>query len=84
MSNQKPSVGRIVLYTPSNNEKKALEALGNNPADKMPAVIVAVHTEHVVALKVMVNGNHPDLWKPSCQKESFEGMVLCWDWPKRS
>jgi hypothetical protein len=68
MENQMPTVGIIVNYHLTEKQKQALSDLGCNKSDVLPAVVVAVWGEtpqSAVNLKVMVDGNHPDLWVTS-------------------
>ncbi len=83
MSNQKPTVGRIVLYNPSTNENTALAQLGNNSSGQMPAIITSVWSDECVNLKVMIDGNHPDLWRTSVLLANNPGQQMSWEWPKR-
>jgi len=79
----KPTIGRIVVYNTTEEEKQALWKLGNNRQDKLPAVIVAVWGESedsCVNLKVIVDGPHPDLWKTSIQRGDQPGG---WNWPEK-
>ncbi len=74
-----PTIGRIVMYTPSEEEKKQMKAAGGNGADTLPAVIVAVWSSTTVNLKVILDGPG-DLWKTSVNLGEQETN---WNWPPR-
>jgi len=63
-----PSIGRVVLYHPTEKEKEALKELGCNKSNVLPGTIVAVWGDYptsAVNVKVQVDGKYPDLWKTS-------------------
>lgn len=74
----KPTIGRIVMYNPTKEEKETMEKNPNcNVADKLPGVVVAVWSETTINLKVMLDGQG-DLWKTSAQQGEGEGQ---WHFP---
>lgn len=88
MNEQIPTIGRIVVYNTTEAERNALRLLGCNASDELPAVIVAVWgdtPQSAINVKVMVDGNHPDLWKTSIALGSpdadgkYPGST--WHWP---
>lgn len=78
MNEQKPTVGRIVIYNTTEKEREALSMLSNNSSKQLPAVVVGVWGESCINVKVMVDGNHADLWKTSINNGDAEGN---WNWP---
>jgi hypothetical protein len=78
----KPTIGRIVIYTPSDSDKAKMEAAskikgGCNVMDKLPAVITAVWGDTCVNLKVICDGNL-DLWVTSATQGE---EPMNWNWP---
>lgn len=85
-----PSVGRIVVYNPTQKEQAALQTIGCNASKELPAVIVAVWGDQpgsAVNLKVMIDGPHADVWKTSIScataNETGEYPEGSWHWPER-
>lgn len=81
MENQKPTIGRIVIYNTTGDQQKAMVALACNNQLQLPATIVAVWSDTCVNLKVQVDGNHSDLWITSSTQGDKEGN---WNWPVRN
>ena len=88
MEKQLPSIGRIVNYNTTEDERKALKALNCNASKQLPAVIVGVWgetPESACNLKVFVDGPANDLWKTSISvKEADENGNFpegSWNWP---
>lgn len=79
----KPTIGRIVIYKLTQQDRDALKALGssnpNNGASEAPAIVVRVWGESCVNLKVMCDGEHT-LWKTSSILGELDGN---WQWPPR-
>lgn len=76
---QKPSVGRIVLFEPGEND---LAAKSNclQDGEILPAVIVRVYGDTCVNLRVLTDG--PDvLWRTSV---TFGTGPYTWCWPERT
>lgn len=77
----KPTIGRIVIYKTTEEDRKTFQALrgnGNN-VNELPAIIVNVWSDTCVNLKVI--GDAPiDLWKTSMNQGDGEGN---WNWPVR-
>ncbi len=80
-----PTIGRIVNYKLTKDEKKRIQfgkkGVISNDQPILPAVIVAVHgdqPESVVNLKVMVDGDAPDLWVTSV---GVGKKIGTWAWP---
>jgi hypothetical protein len=76
MSEQKPTIGRIVQYRPTEKERELWVVQGSNDQKELPAVIVAVWSDTVVNLKVMKDGSG-DVWQTSIEQGEGEGQ---WDW----
>ena len=76
-----PTIGIIVIYTPSEEDKAKMKAAqtngGCNVMDKLPAIITAVWSDTCVNIRVICDGNL-DLWKTSVAKgdDSFN-----WNFP---
>lgn len=87
---QTPTVGRIVNYNTTIEERKELGQNMSNESKTLPAIIVAVWGNlptSPVNLKVMVDGHARDLWKTSlsvgeldADNNEKEGN---WYWPVR-
>ncbi len=75
---QKPTVGRIVHYHPTEAEKQQIGG-GNTDADPLPAVIVRVWSDTCINLKVLTDGPN-DLWITSAM---LDGGAHTWEWPVR-
>lgn len=80
----KPTIGRVVHYKLSEQDKKDLEGanrLGfvscNTRPEVLPAVIVAVWSDTCVNLQVSLDGNK-SFWKTSVQEGDLESN---WHWP---
>lgn len=68
MNEQKPSVGRVVIYTPTKQETEFLRDHGCNHSTALPATIVSVWgdtPQSAFNVKVHVDGPAADLWKTS-------------------
>jgi len=75
----KPSPGRIVWYRPNPAEDARSSAV---PQEVLPALIVAVHSDEVVNLRVFSDGPAvTDYWKKSVRFGKEQGQ---WCWPQRS
>lgn len=80
MENQKPSIGRVVIYNTTEEDKKEMEFTPNcNVQEKLPACIVAVSNETKVNLTVVCDGEL-GLWKTSVKQGDEPGQ---WNWPPR-
>lgn len=78
MENQvKPSIGRIVVFTPSGNDSECR----HNGASEVPAIITRVFSDTVVNLKVITDGSATP-WRTSATY-SEEGTPYSWRWPQR-
>lgn len=75
-----PTLGRIVHYVPTAEERGQLNASGNN-SEVLPAIIVGVWTPETVNLKVFTDGNGPDIWATSVVYGEGERT---WSWPPRA
>lgn len=73
MADQKPSVGRVVHYKPSDSDPP------RNNAEVLPAVIVRVWSDTCVNLRVL-NDQVYDFWKTSSTLGDGAGQ---WTWPPR-
>lgn len=73
----KPTIGTVVTYNTTNDEQT--EMINNpdcNVQEKLPAIIVAVHSEESVNLKVFLDGKG-ELWVTSSLKGDDEGQWNC-------
>lgn len=84
----KATIGRIVHYNTTEQQREAMSTMGCNMQEKLPATIVAVFDNHV-NLKVHVDGGIPDLWLLSIPEKGSEydhnpiGSGGNWEWPER-
>lgn len=77
----KPSIGRIVHYKPTEAQIKEMNDHPNcNTAKVLPAIIVAVWDEQCVNLKVICDGEI-NLWVTSSKQGDGEYE---WNWPQRN
>lgn len=81
----KPTIGRIVIYKLSEQDKEQLKALGsqnpNNGADEAPAMIVRTWgSDNCVNLRVIIDGNET-LWRTSALLGDQPSQ---WRWPERA
>ena len=79
----KPTIGRIVIYNTTENEREAMRlentSGGCNVQNKLPAIIVAVWNDTCVNLKVIADGQSlSDFWKTSATQGDQDGQ---WNWP---
>ena len=81
MEEQKPTVGRIVHYYPSDDDRILMNGLaaGNTHLNQYAAIITAVWSNDLVNLKVFLDGPI-DLTNLSASLGDEHGM---WSWPKR-
>jgi hypothetical protein len=73
--NRTPKIGDVVTYNTTEQERVDMSncpPLHNNVAEKLPAVITAVWSDSLVNLKVLHDGQSPDLWKTSVQRGDEE------------
>lgn len=77
MSDQKPSVGRVVHYYD--------EAIDNqNKPGPYPALITAVHSDTCCTLGAILPWNTNVVVASSCmRKDAAGGMPRYWEWPPR-
>ncbi len=80
MSGQKPSVGRIVHYIPTEEERTGANF---NQQEKAPAVITAVWSDTLVNLQVLNDGDQSPTRKLSIQMKTETLTSSCWEWPAR-
>lgn len=73
VSEQKPSLGRIVLYRVQSNDPP------HNGSEFLPAVVVRVWSDDMLNLKVLNDGNE-DFWRTSSHRGDDAGQ---WNWPPR-
>lgn len=78
----KPTIGRVVIYNTTEEERAQAEKSQANKQEKLPATIVAVWGEEedsVINLRVTADGpSTADLWKTSIQRGDGPGQ---WNWP---
>jgi hypothetical protein len=80
----KTTIGRIVIYTPTDEQKEKMESSFSNTGkscnvqSKLPAVIVAAWNDTCVNLKVLLDGDPSDLWITSAHQGDEPGQ---WNWP---
>jgi len=83
---QKPSIGRVVHYRTTEKDEEIMKTYqqlyGCNIQSTLPAVIVGLNDDDgdTVNVKVMLDGNAPDLWVTSIQQGLEPGQ---WHWPPR-
>jgi len=73
-----PQLGQTVLYIPTQEQKDNMKSNPEicNEADKLPAIVTAVWSETCVNLKIMHDGDLPDLWETSSSQGDQERQ---WD-----
>lgn len=77
---QKPTIGQIVHYIPTRDEKLA----NNGGTSPIAAVVVAVWSDVCVNLKLITDGP-VDIWKTSVMQSAGgidEESGRCWKWPE--
>jgi len=82
---QKPTIGRIVHYHTTEDDRKYFASQSNvwhthNQAYTLPAIITAVWSDNCINIQIMVDGSGPNLWKTSVNQGVQPGM---WTWPER-
>jgi len=71
-----PTIGRIVVYTPTEKEQQQITGVGSTPQKQVPAIIVAVDKK-TVNLQVFCDG--PDCrYVPNVEEGKKAGQ---WAWP---
>lgn len=89
MNEQTPTIGRIVLYHTTEEERKAMEnsfkdrGYSQNVAKVLPAIVVAVWGSTSINLKVFVDG-YGELWKTSVNLVNSDNPEGNWEWPNIS
>ena len=77
-----PTIGRIVIYNSTKDEKEQMRLNGANIQNQLPAVVVAVWSDTCVNLKVITDGpKGTELWKTSALLGESEGN---WNWPVKA
>jgi hypothetical protein len=71
-----PTIGRIVVYTPTEKEQQQIAGRGSTPQKQVPAIIVAVEKK-TVNLKVFCDGPET-LYASKVEEGKKEGQ---WSWP---
>ena len=81
MSEPRPTIGRIVIYHCSEDQMLTQKVNDNcNVQEHLPAIIVAVHDDDCVNLKVIQDGTMEDQWLTSVVKGDDPNE---WNWPVR-
>ena len=77
---QEPTIGRIVIYRPTQEENYFLNIQNEcNLSNELPAIIVRAWNTTCVNLRVFVDGKTQyDLWKTSVIQGDEQGQ---WNWP---
>lgn len=73
---QRPTIGRIVHYHTDESDKRHMVGRAN-VVNLLPALIVAVHTDDCVNLKVFLDGSG-DIWTTQVMRGDDPGE---WNWP---
>ncbi|NOS94541.1 MAG: hypothetical protein HOP30_21730 [Cyclobacteriaceae bacterium] len=71
------SIGRVVIYKTTEDDRKSLKGAYGNQSTELPAVVVAVWNSTLVNLKVITDAP-VDIWKTSISQGDNEGQ---WNWP---
>lgn len=71
----KVTIGRIVQYNTTEEERKKMEKTGN-VVNHLPAVVTNVFGD-VINVKVFADGEGEDIWKTSIAQGDNEGE---WNW----
>ncbi|MBI9055497.1 MAG: hypothetical protein JEY96_16865 [Bacteroidales bacterium] len=75
----KTTIGRVVIYKTTEADQELMKITPNcNVAEELPALIVAVHSDECVNLKVIADGEL-DIWVTSAQKGD---EPMNWDFPE--
>lgn len=78
-----PTLGRIVIYKTTKEEREMMKTLSQNIQEELPAIIVSTWgdtPEAAFNVKVLMDGNASDLWKTSTSIGEGEGTC---HWPPR-
>ena len=73
----KPTIGRVVIYTPTEHENNHLTHHGCTASDKLAATVVGV-SEKGANLKVHPDGDLPAIYKTEVSEGAEPGQ---WSWP---
>jgi len=73
----KPTIGRIVHYRTTKDDRTVLGNTGGWEASLLPAIITATHSDTCVNIQVFADGRQ-NLWKTSVNEGDGEGQ---WSWP---
>ena len=75
----KPTVGRVVIYKTTEEDRKWMRQSCCNIKEELPAIIVAVWSETCVNLQVLLDGDGT-MWRTSVTEGLEE---YNWHWPKK-
>lgn len=73
----KPTIGRIVIYRPTHDDKIKMTYIRCNVQDELPAIISAVNEDRTVNLKVLLDGKG-DMHREAVKEGEEDGQ---WSWP---
>lgn len=74
----KPTIGRIVIYHTTEQERQEMRGPTCNSQQHLPALVVAVWPT-TISIRVFSDGRPTtDLWKTSINEGTEEGQ---WSWP---
>lgn len=79
-----PTIGRVVIYKPTEEEKNTMRAKNHadascNVCEELPAIVTNVFNATLVNLKVLLDGEGT-LWATSRPEGNLEGH---WHWPEK-
>lgn len=78
-----PKVGETVQYYPIQDDVKSMQMHKNcNEAHVLPAIVTAVWSEDCVNLKVIFDGEKPDMWVTSSTKATNDENGGQWNYPE--
>lgn len=77
----KPTIGRIVIYKTTEEDRKVLKDAYGNQSTELPAIVVAAWSETCINAKVITDSSIGDLWKTSISQGDQEGQ---WNWPVKA
>jgi hypothetical protein len=73
----KPTIGRVVIYNTTEEQRATLSEKGNTPK-QLPAIVTAVWNESQVNLQVITDGMHGTYWVTTVDQGDGERQ---WNWP---
>ncbi len=73
-----PTIGRMVIYRPTDSENALFALMGGNPREQLPATVVAANESGIINMKVHTDSPGPEYWKQHVIEGNSKGE---WSWP---